>query len=251
MPHDLPGIDLREDAQLALLDRVRRYYPDLPWSAEAQPHLRYHFENAFYSYGDAVFLYCMLRDLRPPRIVEVGAGFTTAAMLDTIEHFLDGEVRLTCVEPHPDRLESLTRPGDEGRFELIRQPAQTAPPELFSELRAGDLLFIDSTHVSKLGSDVNRLVLDVLPSLAPDVIVHFHDVFWPFEYPLPWIEENRAWNEQYLLRAFLCFNSAFEIVLFNHLIAIRHRDVLERDFPLCLKRGGGGLWLRSTGADPA
>jgi len=249
VPNELPGIDVREEAQLALLARFRHYYGDQPWSAEAQPHLRYHFENPYFSYGDAIFLHCMLRDLRPRRIVELGGGFSTAALLDTIEHFLDAAVQLTCVEPHPERLESLTRPGDEKRFDLIRRATQDAPPELFSELRAGDVLFIDSTHVSKLRSDVNRLVLDVLPSLAAGVVVHFHDIFWPFEYPLAWIEENRGWNELYLLRAFLSFNPSFEIVLFNDVIGIRHLDLLERDFPLCAKRWGGSLWLRRSEAD--
>jgi predicted O-methyltransferase YrrM len=245
-PGDLPGIELREDAQLALLARLRRYYPDQPWSGEARPPLRYYFENEWFSYADAIFLHCMLRDLRPQRIVEVGAGFSTAAMLDTLELFLDTDVRLTCVEPYPETLESLTRRGDETRFDLIRQPTQDAPLELFLELGADDLLFIDSTHVSKLRSDVNRLVLDVLPSIATGVVVHFHDVFWPFEYPLRWVEENRAWNELYLLRAFLCFNPAFKIILFNHLIGTRYRDILARDFPLCIRNIGGSLWLRRT-----
>jgi predicted O-methyltransferase YrrM len=248
-PRDLPGIELREDAQLALLARLRRYYPDQPWSAEPRPHLRYYFDNEYFSYADAIFLQCMLRDLHPRRIVEVGAGFSTAAMLDVLERFLGADVRLTCVEPYPERLESLTRPGDETRFDLIRQPTQDAPLERFLELGHDDLLFVDSTHVSKLRSDVNRLVLDVLPSIAAGVVVHFHDVFWPFEYPLRWVEENRAWNELYLLRAFLCFNPAFEIVLFNHVIGTRYRDVLARDFPLCIRNIGGSLWLRKVG-DP-
>jgi hypothetical protein len=243
-PRDLPGIDLHERAQLDLLGRLRRHYSDQPWAAEPRPGLRYYFENDYFSYADAIFLHCLLRELRPRRIVEVGAGFSTAAFLDTIDCFLDGDIRLTCVEPHPEVLESLIPPGDEDRIDLVRQHAQDVRLELFTDLGAGDILFVDSTHVSKLRSDVNRLVLEVLPSLATGVVVHFHDVFWPFEYPWAWIEENRAWNEIYLLRAFLSFNPAFEILLFNHLIGQRHRDVLERDFPLCTENIGGSLWLR-------
>jgi predicted O-methyltransferase YrrM len=245
-PRDLPGIDLHERAQLDLLGRLSRYYPDQPWTGEPQPGLRYYFENNYFSYADAIFLHCMLRELRPRRIVEVGAGFSTAAILDTIEQFLDDDIQLTCVEPQPDVLESLTRPGDVDRIDLVSQHAQDVPLELFTDLGARDILFVDSTHVSKLRSDVNRLVLDVLPSLSTGAVVHFHDVFWPFEYPLAWIEENRAWNEIYLLRAFLCFNRALEILLFNHLIGQRHRDVLERDFPLCTQNIGGSLWLRRS-----
>lgn len=244
VPRELPGIELGEQAQLALLAQLRRYYVDQPWAPDRRAGLRYYFENPWYSYGDAIFLHCMLRHLRPRRIIEVGAGFTTAAMLDTIDRFLGDDVHLTCIEPDPARLESLSRPGDEHRVHLMCQPAQEVPLKVFSELTGGDLLFVDSTHVSKLRSDVNRLVLEVLPSLAPGVAVHFHDVFWPFEYPLAWIEENRAWNEVYLLRAFLSFNVAFEIVLFSHLMWRRHREVLARDFPLAVKNVGASLWLR-------
>jgi hypothetical protein len=244
LPPELPGIDLREDAQLDLLRRLRPHYTDQPWTGEPQAGLRYYFEDEFFSYADAIFLHCMLRDLRPRRIVEVGAGFSTAAILDTIDLFLGSNVRLTCVEPHPNILESLAHAGDQDRIELVPSQAQDAPSELSTGLDEGDILFVDSTHVSKLRSDVNRLVFDILPSLSTGVVVHFHDVFWPFEYPWTWIEENRAWNEIYLLRAFLSFNHAFEILLFNHLIGRCHRDVLERDFPLCTKNIGGSLWLR-------
>jgi predicted O-methyltransferase YrrM len=244
VPPDLPGIDVREPAQLDLLSRLCRYYLDQPWSPEPQAGLRYYFENAYFSYADAIFLHCILRDLRPRHIVEVGSGFSTAAILDTSDRFLSSDLRLTCVEPHPERIKSLARPGDENRIDVVASPAQDVPLELFTDLDEGDVLFVDSTHVSKLRSDVNRLVLEVLPSLATGVVVHFHDVFWPFEYPWAWIEENRAWNEIYLLRAFLSFNPAFEILLFNHLIGQRHRDVLERDFPLCTENIGGSLWLR-------
>jgi hypothetical protein len=98
--------------------------------------------------------------------------------------------------------------------------------------------------VSRLGSDVNHELFEVLPTLQRGVHVHFHDIFFPFEYPLEWSEEGRAWNEAYLLRAFLEYNDAFEIVLFNDLVGRCFRGLLERDFPLWLRNPGGSLWLR-------
>ncbi len=109
------------------------------------------------------------------------------------------------------------RPADL-RHRLIEQRLQDVPLSEFQDLRENDVLFVDSTHVAKLGSDVLRIFFEILPGLAPGVYVHVHDIFWPFEYPEPWIAEGRAWTETYLLRAFLQFNSAFRIVLFSDLV---------------------------------
>ena len=109
----------------------------------------------------------------------------------------------------------LARPGDlDGN--LRQQTLQSVGVEVFEELGRGDILFIDSTHVSKLGSDVNYLFFEILPRLRSGVRVHIHDVFFPFEYPPKWIAKGIAWNENYLLRGFLQYNDKFRIVLFNH-----------------------------------
>jgi len=107
-------------------------------------------------------------------------------------------------------------------------------------------LFVDSSHVSKIGSDVNRIVFDILPILKPGVLVHFHDVLWPFEYPLQWIMEGKAWNEAYLLRAFLQYNSHFEIVLLNSFVGNVFKEFMEANMPTFLKEPGGSLWLRKV-----
>src|SRR5262249_3816423 len=111
-------------------------------------------------------------------------------------------------------------------------------------LGANDILFIDSTHVSKLNSDVNYELFEILPALQSGVYVHLHDILYPFEYPLDWAEEGRGWNEAYLLRAFLAYNDEFEIVLFNDLVWLRFTDDLRRDFPLWGRNPGGSIWLR-------
>jgi hypothetical protein len=190
-------------------------------------------------------LHLMLRWTRPRKVIEVGSGFSSAAILDTNDRFLDGAVSCTFIEPFPQRrLDGLLQAGDASRHEVIAEPVQHVPIERFDELDAGDVLFIDSSHVSKAGSDVNRLVFEVLPRLRTGVIVHFHDIGWPFEYPREWIYGGRAWTEAYLLHAFMLFNADFEIVLFNHYLALFHGDAVAAKLPLWGVEQGGSLWIR-------
>lgn len=243
-PPSLPAIELNAAAQLALLESLERYYADVPFPRTQSVETRYWYENWAYSYGDAILLYAMLREHRPRRVIEIGSGFSSAVMLDTRERFgLD--FSLTCIEPDPATLRALLRPGDE--VELLDVPVQSVPLARFDLLGAGDVLFVDSTHVSKTGSDVNRIVFEILPRLAAGVLVHFHDMFYPFEYPKEWVYEGRAWNEDYLLRAFLAYNGAFEIVLFTTFLAQFHRETLARAMPLAMENPGGALWLRRAG----
>ena len=165
-------------------------------------------------------------------------------MLDTIDRHLDGQVACTLIEPYPERLRSLLRPDDLGRVTILEQRAQDVGLEPFLALEQDDILFIDSSHAVKIGSDVNHLLGEVLPRLRVGVYVHVHDIFYPFEYPKSWALEGRAWNEAYALKAFLAFNDSFEIVIFNTFLETFHRDLFERDMPLCLLNEGGSIWLR-------
>ena len=241
-PPSLPGIDLRADQQVALVRKLARFYGEMPFPRMQSPETRYWFENWAYSYADAVFLYSMLRHLRPRRVIEVGSGFSSAAMLDTADRWLP-ETSFTFIDPDTSTLDALLRPGDRERVMIMRAKLQDVPLTTFDTLEANDILFIDSTHVSKTGSDVNRILFDILPRLAPGVHIHFHDVFYPFEYPKEWVYEGRAWNEDYILRAFLAFNSAFDIVLFGTWLARFHRQLLAELMPLTLENPGGSLWL--------
>lgn len=238
----LPGIDLRPGEQLAVVGELARYYDELPFPREKSKGRRYWFENPAYSYADAIYLYSFLRYLRPRRIIEIGSGFSSAAMLDTSELFLESSVTFTFIDPDPSTLHTLLRSDD--KPEILCAPVQDVPLQRFESLDANDILFVDSTHVSKTGSDVNRIVFEILPALRSGVYVHFHDVFYPFEYPKEWVYEGRAWNEDYLLRAFLEYNQVFDIVLFGTWLARFHEDVLRRSMPLCLENPGGSLWLR-------
>lgn len=243
-PRQLPGISLNEDKQLALLSELSAYYLDLPFPEHQTKDRRYFFENSMYSYSDAIFLYGMIRHVRPRRIVEVGSGHSSCVMLDTNELFFENRIACTFIDPHPERLLSLITPKDRKRIEIVPKRVQDVEVGRFQELEANDILFIDSSHVLKVGSDVNYIVSEVLPSLRVGVYVHVHDVFYPFEYPRECFEAGWYWTEAYVLRAFLAFNSAFEIVLFNTFLEHFHRERFEGQMPLCLKNEGGSIWIR-------
>lgn len=241
----IPGIDLREDEQLKLLHQFEAYYAEQPWSPTRSASNRYYFENGFYCHSDGLFLYYMMRHFRPKRIMEAGSGFSTAAMLDVNERFFENSIELTCIEPHPERLQSLLRQEDRKRIVLLDTELQDVPLQQFQSLEAGDFLFIDSTHVLKIGSDVHYLLSQILPSLQPGVYVHIHDIFYPFQYPRTWVmDSGMCWNEAYALQAFLQFNNAFQIVMFNTFLEEFHKAWFEEKMPLCLRNKGGSIWIR-------
>ena len=240
----LPGINLNENSQLELLDVFRHWYKEQPFTAARTPDRRYYFENPNYSYADAIVLYSMMRHLRPRRIIEVGSGHSSCAMLDVDELFFGKSIEFTFIEPYPERLllDVITET-DRSRLRIFGKNVQEVELRVFQELEAGDILFIDSSHVSKTGSDVNYLMFNVLPSLKSGVYIHIHDIFHSFEYPLDWALEGRAWNEAYLLRAFLSHNDAFEIRFFTSYLMHYFQSRFESEFPLMVKNPGGSIWL--------
>jgi predicted O-methyltransferase YrrM len=244
VPRTMPGINLREKQQLMLFDSLLQYYPEQPFPELKSADRRYWFENPAYSYSDALLLYCMIRHLRPKSIVEVGSGFSSCAILDTNELFFANSISCTFIDPNPQRLLSLIWPDDKDRVTIVEKNLQDTDLELFTHLSAGDILFIDSSHVSKIDSDVNFIFFKLLPSLNSGVYIHMHDIFYPFEYPLDWVYEGRAWNEAYLLRAFLQYNDQFEVQLFNTFIDWFHKEKYFREMPLVKKNTGGNIWLR-------
>ncbi|MEQ8660624.1 MAG: class I SAM-dependent methyltransferase, partial [Gammaproteobacteria bacterium] len=233
---ELAGIRCDVAAMLALTRTFAAHRVALPVPARAGAAPRFHPDNPYFSYGDAVIATCMLRTFTPARVIEVGSGFSSACMLDVAERYLDGRVAFTFIEPWPERLMQLLTPADRARCRIEQQPVQALPVSLFEALGSGDVLFIDSSHVGKFGSDVLHLLYHVLPRLAPGVLVHFHDVPWPFEYPRHWLEQGRAWNEAYLLRAFLQYNDAFEIVYFNAYMEQCQRAAYAAALPLAVQQ---------------
>ena len=237
------GIDFNGEDQLKLVKRFVDYYENMPFQAEKKEGLRYYFENPAFSYSDAIFLHCMIRDVKPKRIIEVGSGFSSCMMLDTNELFFDESIATTFIEPYPELLMSLIKDKDKSRIKIIPSRLQDVDLNQFDELQANDILFIDSTHVSKIDSDVNRIMFEILPRLSSGVYIHFHDIFFPFEYPKEWVFEGRAWNEAYILKAFLQFNESFRIVLMNTYLNCFHQTFIKENLPLCLKHTGS-IWIR-------
>ena len=207
--------------------------------------LRYYYANEWFNYSDAVCLYLMMRTLSPKRVTEVGSGFSSAAMLDISQH-LGLDIDFTFIEPDSSRLELLLRDSDWQRSTYIDKPVQSIDPTFFDTLASGDILFIDSSHVTKTGSDVNYLCFEVLPRLKSGVRVHFHDVFFPFEYPEQWVYEGWGWNEAYLLRAFLQFNTAFKIELWLSMLQKIDGPLMQSlapTMPLLVDLEGQSIWL--------
>ncbi len=244
VPESIPGINLNEKEQLDLFDRFISFYKEQPFQEDKKDGLRYFFENPSYSYSDAIFLHCMIRYSQPKKFIEVGSGYSSCVTLDTNEIFFDNSIDCTFIDPYPQLLKSLVKPEDFHRINIISQNLQEIDVEMFQSLDEGDILFIDSTHVSKIDSDVNYIFFKLLPSLKSGVYIHFHDIFYPFEYPQDWVYEGRAWNEDYLLRAFLQYNASFEICFFNTFLEHFHERKFMTEMPLCLKNKGGSIWLR-------
>ena len=243
---DIPGVDLREQQQINLLQALSKYYTELPFMPNSTAPRRYFYENDFFSYGDAIILFAMLRHFRPRRVIEIGSGFSSAVMLDTKELFLGDSIDLTFVEPNPDRLLGLLKDNPEDECYLIQERIQDIDLSVVESLDENDFLFVDSSHVLKVHSDVGYIIFHILPRLKRGVIVHFHDIPWPFEYPREWLRKGIIWNEAYFLRSFLQYNTAFPILYFNAYIHQFHRELLGQKMPLCLRNPGGSLWLKKA-----
>lgn len=207
--------------------------------------------NTWFSGLDAALYYAILRDLRPRRVIEVGGGYSTriAARALAANRTAGVDASLICIEPYPQR--RLLAGGI--AMTLIESRVESLPLSTFAELSAGDVLFIDSSHVARFGGDVNYLILEVLPMLAPGVWVEFHDIFLPTDYPPRWLIERRlAFTEQYLLAAFLAFNSCYRTEFGVRWLLLDHGPELRSMWPAEVPLEGGSLasssyWIRRLG----
>ncbi len=210
-----PAIDFRAEGQIRLLQRLsENYSQELAEIAKAPSQAGYDFSNTYFAGMDAAAYYALIRDLSPALVVEIGSGFSTQiaskALARNAEAGRPG--RLVCIEPFPEP--RLMQSG--AQFTLLQTPVQDVPLDFFDQLTGNDILFIDSSHVATVGSDVCAEILDILPRLNKGVWVHVHDIFFPTDYPAEWVIEKRiAFNEQYILEAFLAFNSAYSVQLAN------------------------------------
>jgi len=248
--HNVPeirGIHLDSVSQVELTARFMGYLAEYaPPSNQAEAmvrNARFHLDNPFFNGFDAFAYIGMLRHFKPRRVVEVGSGFTSALALDVRDKFLSPAPEFTFIEPFSERLVSLLRGEDKSKEKIIQNIVQKVSFEVFLNLKKGDILFIDSSHVSKVGSDVNYLLLDVLPRLRKGVFIHIHDIFWPFEYPKAWFDEGRSWTEAYLLRGILDHSSRYNILYFNSYLSKNHPEVISK-LPEWVRSGSAqSIWL--------
>jgi Methyltransferase domain len=237
-PSELVGIDMNDSMQLDLLrnhfTRFRDEYDNLP--VEPPPGQKRPFRGV-----DALVAYCMVRHFQPRLVIEVGSGFSSLVLGQATGK--NKSSSLICIDPFPSDL--LRKGSIPSLRSLVERKVQDLDVEFFSQLGSGDILFIDSSHTVQIGGDVNYLFLEVLPRLRPGVIVHVHDIFLPFEYRRDWVvDEFRFWAEQYLLQAFLIFNSDFEVLLANYYLSHYHQEQLKATFPALHGWVGGSFWMR-------
>jgi hypothetical protein len=215
----LRGIELDLDGPLDYLNELA------PGLAEFQPPAHFVWDNRRYGAVEADVLHAIVRYERPRRIIELGSGFSSLVIAAAARrNAAEGHpVEFATYDPFP---RDFIRGGIEG-MELNAVSATDIALAEFEALAEHDVLFVDTTHTVKLGSDVNRIILDVLPELATGVLVHFHDVFLPYEYPRAFLERRLYWSEQYLLQAFLAQNPAWEIVLPLHALVRERPETLS------------------------
>jgi hypothetical protein len=240
-------IDFNDDFHRHVLTEL---YPkffgdyDYPEEGVADTDLKgFYTRNGQYSWLDCRSLFVLLRAWRPNRLVEVGSGYSTLLSSDVNRRFLDGDCTIDAIEPYPRPF--LHDP--EFGVNLIQKKVQDVPLEEFESLGAGDVLFIDSSHVCKTGSDVYFLFFEVLPRLKPGVRIHIHDIFLPLEYPKKWVLDfNRSWNEQYLVRALLMNSNAYRVLFGSAYAHVTFPELVTKAVGHTRSYGGGSLWLEKV-----
>jgi len=245
-PRPHPGVDLRTEEQFRYLEtELAPHLAGFNPPRDGTPDGTFYLRNGAYESVDAEVLYATIRNLRPRRVLEVGSGFSTLVSAQAaLANAADGHpCSLVACDPFPR--DFLARPV-RGLEEMRPLLATDIPVSEFASLESGDLLFIDTTHTVKIGGDVNYLFLEVLPALAPGVVVHVHDIFLPWEYPRLWVEQKELyWAEQYLLQAFLAYNPRFEVLLAAYHLSREDPARLARTIPsFSPELWPASFWLR-------
>jgi predicted O-methyltransferase YrrM len=244
----IPGVDWNEDEQARLADTFAQQDRLALVDEETTDPTVYWTRNDQYPALDAWALEAMLRYLRPRRMIEIGSGYSSLITARVNREFLQGAMRFVCIEPYP---RAFLQAGVPGVSDLRVEEVQNTPLELFERLGDGDVLFIDTSHTVKTGGDVAWIYGEILPRLAPGVVVHIHDAFIPGEYPQEWVMEGWGWNEIYLIKAFLTFNSGYRVIFGLRWLLQNRPELVDRAFPgfrAHRDRGGAALWLRRTQA---
>lgn len=240
-PH-FPELKINEENQISILKRLGKYSHELKNIPQksTKPN-EFFYENGQFPNFDAVIYYSMIREFKPKTIVEVGSGFST--LIASLAAQKNEDTKINCVEPYP---RDFLKKGLPNLDELVVKKVQDVPITKFQEIRKNDILFIDSTHISTIGSDVNYLILHVIPELKPGTIIHVHDCPLPYEMSRYRImERKRFWNEMYLIWAFLMGNVKYEIMLLNYFLIKKYPSLIKEIFPMTQEKlSGASLWFQ-------
>ena len=251
--NNLPGIEWNIAEQLAFLALIGGQFGhecNWPPSSNGDP-LQYYTENNSFIFGCAASTHCMIRFSKPSHVIEIGSGFSSLVINAALEVNARESLKsceYTIIDPYPQQ---SINPGLNHLSKLMGQRVETVDPAIFQQLQANDILFIDSGHTVRIGGDVNFLILEVLPSLNPGVIVHFHDIPMPYEYSSIYYTNpafRMLWTESYLLQAFLSCNHQFRILLALDCIMREHMEDFKRAFchydPAKYHNSSGSFWIQ-------
>ena len=246
---EMVGVDLNESGQIALLKlfaaNFRAEYAQFPGEKTDVPH-QYFLNNPFFVSVDGEILYCMIRHFKPRRIFEIGSGNSTYLAAQAIcQNETEGSsCELVAFEPYPN---DVLKGGFPGLSRLVETRIENASLSEFASLEANDILFVDSSHSLKIGSDVQCEFLEIIPRLHKGVIIHVHDIFLPAEYPKEWVlKDLKFYNEQYLLQAFLAFNDSFEVLWAGSFMHLKHPQHLQAAFDSYDGGWPGSFWMRKV-----
>jgi len=242
----LRGIDWNIDKQLDILHQFNFQEELKKIPLEKQNDTEYFYNNSMYASGDSEYLYCMVRHFKPKKIIEIGSGNSTLMAINAIQK---NELENTEYKCHHICIEPYEQPWlEKVDVELRREKVEDISLSMFSILGENDILFIDSSHIIRPQGDVLFEILEILPSLKPGVIIHIHDIFTPKDYLNEWIfQDKKLWNEQYLLEAFLSFNTSFEIIGAINYLSHNYRELFEEKFPIFKSQEGrepAAFWIR-------
>ncbi len=245
-PSMVSGIDLRPEFQLKLLQEV---FPQFSAEYDAFPtqpsnSLSFYLDNDAFAGIDPHVYYCMIRYFQPKTIIEVGSGHSTVLGSQGVSKN-NTDVKLIVIDPWPRDFTRDFISSAPPYIEHIQQKVEELDAEFLAQLQENDILFVDSSHVVRTAGDVCFLILEILPRLTRGVIVHFHDIFLPFDYPKEWVvEEHNFWTEQYLLQAYLTENSHAEVLFASNFISHEYPEEVRRTFPRALRWSGASFWIR-------
>jgi len=243
-PRDLPGIDLRVPAALRLMEELHpfsRELDEIPYDRDDSG--GYWFNNKTFTDFDAAVLYGMIRRIKPKRYIELGCGFSSLISSRALRrNHEDGTV---CEAIYSDPQPRVDLQGKLTYGRLLQKRVQEIPMEMFGQLREGDILFIDTSHVLKIQSDVEHELLRILPSLASGVWIHIHDIWTPYDYPNEWIFRplRLSCNEQYAVECLLSGGNRYQVEIPLHLLFREHREAMLRFFPRGREQAQS-IWLR-------